>query len=178
MLRSFEIAEAADIAPRCKEPCPVKMASKQQQPPKQKRSLCVVSVVYVALVVGRWLCFSAMGRWLCLKKDCVVLCLLCLSLGVETDVKTEEETGLRLQEDSRIREETGRKIKKRRESRGEVRKLALCLSSYCCYLAIVIVLLSCSLFSSLSSSLPAETAITLPAECEGASFPPDGTHST
>ena len=75
-------------------------------------------------------------------------------------MKTEEETGLRLQEDSRIREETGRKIKKRRESRGEVRKLALCLSSYCFYLAIVIILLSCSLFSSFSSSLSAETAIT------------------
>ena len=86
--------------------------------------------------------------------------------------------GVRQQKDSRIREETDRKIKKRRESRAGVRKLALCLSSYCYYLTIVIVLLSFSLFSLLSSSLSAETTITLPAECEGASFPPDGTHST
>ena len=120
------------------------------------------------------LCFSACN----LKKDCVVRCLLCLLIDIDTDVKIEEETGVRQQKDSRIREETDRKIKKRRESRAGVRKLALCLSSYCCYLAIAIVLLSCSLFSSLSSSLSAETTITLPAECEGASFPPDGTHST
>ena len=115
--------------------------------------------------MGWWLCFSACN----LKKDCVVCCLLCLLIDIDTDVKIEEETGVRQQKDSRIREETGRKIKKRRESRGEVRKLARCLSSYCFYLVIVIILLSCSYFSSFSSSLSAETAITLPAECEGAS---------
>ena len=143
--------------------------------PKQKRSLCDISMrVRVVLCGGWWLCFSACN----LKKDCVVRCLQCLLIDIDTDVKIEEETGVRQQKDSRIREETDRKIKKRRESRAGVRKLALCLSSYCCYLAIVIVLLSFSLFSLLSSSLSAETTITLPAECEGASFPPDGTHST
>ena len=58
-----------------------------------------------------------------MKKDCVVLLLLCLLIDI--DVKIEEETGVRQQKGSRIREETtDRKIKKRRESR-EVRKLAL-----------------------------------------------------
>ena len=61
-----------------------------------------------------------------MKKDCVVLFLLCLLIDI--DVKIEEETGVRQQKGSRIREETtDRKIKKRRESRGEGRNLALCL---------------------------------------------------
>ena len=104
--------------------------------------------------MGRWLCFSACN----LKKDYLVLRLLCLLIGIETDMGTEEEKGVRRQKDSRIRQETGRKIKKRRESIGEGRKLALCLSSHCCCLAIVIVFLPSSLSSLLSSSVSAQTA--------------------
>ena len=74
-----------------------------------------------------------------------VFCVFLIDIGII--VKTEEEMGVRQQKGSRIREETtDRKIKKRRESRGEGRKLALCLSSHCCYLAIAIVLFFIALF--------------------------------
>ena len=80
-------------------------------------------------------------------------------IGIGINVKIEKETGVRQQKGSRIREETtDRKIKKRRESIGEGRKLALCLSSHCCCLAIVIVFLPSSLSSLLSSSVSAQTA--------------------
>ena len=103
--------------------------------------------VRVVLCVGWWLCFSACN----LKKDYLVLCLLCLLIGIETDMGTEEETGVRQQKDSRIRQETGRKIKKRRESRGEERSWRFV------FLLVAIVLFS-SLSSLLSSSLSAQTA--------------------
>ena len=149
----------------------------QQSRPKQKRSLCDISMrVRVVLCVGWWLCFSACN----LKKDYLVLCLLCLLIGIETDMGTEEETGVRQQMDSRIRQETGRKIKKRRESRGEEEAGAL---------SFFLLLLFCSLHYPLYCLLlcPRKRRIkkgyvllpvTLPAGCEGASFPPDGTHST
>ena len=86
-----------------------------------------------------------------MKKDYLVLCLLCLLIGIETDMKTDEETGVRQQKDSRIRQETGRKIKKRRESRGEE-------GSWRFVFLLIAVILFSSLSSLLSSSLSAQTA--------------------
>ena len=51
--------------------------------------LCDISMrVRVVLCVGWWLCFSACN----LKKYCVVRCLVCLLVDIDTDVKIEEET--------------------------------------------------------------------------------------
>ena len=124
--------------------------------------------------MGRWLCFSACN----LKKDYLVLCLLCLLIGIETDMGTEEETGVRQQKDSRIRqEETGRKIKKRRETRGEegswrfvfllIAGILLLSSSSCSLLYPLCCLLLCPRKRRMKKGyvlLP----VTLPAGCQGA----------
>ena len=102
-LTHFFLHQDTTNASRCrkrrKEVCSVQrirkttkqtLKQKQQQPrPKQKRSLCDISMrVRVVLCGGWWLCFSACN----LKKYCVVRCLLYLLIDIDTDVKIEEET--------------------------------------------------------------------------------------